>query len=184
MESLLRTPKIALLIILALLSLAVASCTPNANAEIISPDLGEKLAAAEAGSEVVIQPTPEPKRLADLSPEEITAGLPPAIADALANADPSHGAELALQYGCVGCHSLDPAQQMTGPTWHNIGDTAIERVPDMSPALYLYESIVDPNSFVVPGYPANIMPQNYGETLSEQEIADLIAYMLEQHGQP
>ncbi len=30
--------------------------------------------------------------------------------------------------GCVGCHSTDPAAQMTGPTWHNIGNTAVSRV--------------------------------------------------------
>ena len=70
---------------------------------------------------------------------------------------------------------------MTGPTWHHMGDTAVSRLPGESPALYLYHSIVGPTMFVVPNYPNNIMPANYGDQLSVQEIADLIAYLLDQN---
>ena len=42
---------------------------------------------------------------------------------------------------------------------------------------YLRESIVDPNAFVVDGYGANIMTGTYGSSLTEQQIADLVAYM-------
>lgn len=44
---------------------------------------------------------------------------------------------------------------------------------------YISESILVPNNYVVPGYSENIMPLNYGELLSQQDIADLIAYLLE-----
>jgi mono/diheme cytochrome c family protein len=69
---------------------------------------------------------------------------------------------------------------MTGPTWYHVGDTAVSRVAGESPAFYLYQSIVDPNGFVVPNYAGGLMPANYGEQLSAQELADLIAYLLQQ----
>ena len=161
--------------------LAVAGCAPNPESEIVSPQLGAQLAAKEASSVVDALPTPEPLRLAAMTQDEITAGLPAEIASALASADPANGESLSLTNACIGCHSLDPAQQMTGPTWHNIGDTAANRVPNESPALYLYNSIMTPNAFVNAGYPANVMPQNYGDTLDDQALADLISYLLSQH---
>ncbi|MCS6826170.1 MAG: cytochrome c [Caldilinea sp.] len=160
-----------------------AACAPDATQLIISPQLGEQLAAREAGNIVAAAtPTPLP-RLADLTPEEIVAGLPEDFAAALAAANPANGEQIALVRGCVGCHSLDPNVALAGPTWHNIGDTAVSRVRGESPALYLYESIVNPNAFVVPNYPANVMPANFGELLSTQELADLVAYLLSLSGQ-
>ncbi len=164
--------------------LALSGCAADVNAAIIGPELGPKLEAEMAGMELVIEPTPIPPQLAELAPEQIVAGLPDDLAAALATADPANGATLATTKGCIGCHNLDPAAVMTGPTWHNVGDHAIIRVPGESPAEYLHQSIVNPNSFIVPNYPANIMPANYGEQLSTQELADLIAHLLEQTGQP
>jgi len=96
----------------------------------------------------------------------------------LANAE-----TLAVTNACVGCHSLDPEAKMTGPTWHNVGDTAVTRIEGMSPAAYLYNSIVAPNDYVVEGFPGNVMTPTFGDTLSTQELGDLIAYLLAQHGQ-
>ncbi len=161
--------------------LLLAACAPDPTELIISPQLGEQMAALEAGNEVVIAEPTEAPKLADLAPEAVTAGLPEDVATALASADPANGEQLALARGCIGCHSLDPAATMTGPTWHNVGDTAVSRVPGESPAFYLYHSITNPNLFVVPNYPSNIMPANYSEQLSTQELADLIDYLLQQN---
>ncbi|HXF62401.1 MAG TPA: c-type cytochrome, partial [Caldilineaceae bacterium] len=113
--------------------------------------------------------------------EEITAGLPEDFAAALAAANPDNGQTVALTYGCVGCHATDPNQQMTGPTWFHVGDTAANRQPGVSPANYLYTSITNPNAYVVPNYPAGVMPQNYQDTMSQEELADIIAFLLAQH---
>ncbi len=48
-------------------------------------------------------------------------------------------------------------------------------------ALYLAQSIIDPNAYLVPGYPANNMPHYaVGGTfgLSWQELNDLVAYLM------
>lgn len=169
------------LVLLLMVAIALAACAPNAKDELISPQLGAQLYAREASGEVVAAPTPEPLRIASMTEEEIYAGLPDDFAAALAAASPDRGETLALANGCIGCHVMDPNQIMSGPTWYHAGDTAANRQPGVSPALYLYESIVAPNAFVVSGYPANVMPQNYGDTISTDDLAILVAYLLAQH---
>ena len=167
--------------LLRIAALSLAACAPDPTGLIISPQLGEQMAALEAGNEIVMAEPTEAPKLADLAPEAVTAGLPDDIAMVLAAADPASGEQLALARGCVGCHALDPAVTMTGPTWYHVGDIAVSRVAGESPALYLYHSIVNPNLFIVPNYPSNIMPANYSEQLSTQELADLIVYLLQQN---
>ena len=81
----------------------------------------------------------------------MTAGLPEDFAAALASADASNGEKVALVNGCGGCHSTDPAVTMTGPTWHNLADTATNRVAGESPSLYIHDSIVTPGRAVPRG---------------------------------
>ncbi len=179
-SSQLRRRMLLLLAVLLVGALALAACAPDPNELIISPQLGDQMVARSAGNQVVrAEPTPAP-RLADLTPEEITAGLPEDLAAAIINGDPARGEQLALSNGCIGCHSLDPNAVMTGPTWYNIGNTAVGREPGVSPAAYLDHSIVNPSEYVVPNYPDNIMPKTYGQTLSVQDQGDLIAHLLAQ----
>ncbi len=96
----------------------------------------------------------------------------------MTDADPARGEQLTLTNGCIGCHALNPNQVMAGPTWHNVGATAATRVEGESAALYLYNSIFHPNDYVVEGYMPNIMLQIYEQTLNDQDIADIIAYLL------
>jgi cytochrome c2 len=43
---------------------------------------------------------------------------------------------------------------------------------------YFRTSILDPSAFVVPGFPDNLMPKTYEDVFTEDEINDLIAYLL------
>lgn len=183
MKSQLMKRIVVVVFIILTLTLGVAACTSDASLAIISPQLGSQLAAQRAGAQVVVQPTPVPPKLADLSDEEIYAGLPEEILGLMATANPDNGQALATANGCIGCHAIDPAVQMTGPTWHNMGDTAVARVPGTGPALYLYTSIVNPRAYNVPNYPNNVMPLTYAD-LPPQDLADLVAYLLTLHGQP
>ena len=60
---------------------------------------------------------------------------------------------------------------MTGPNLDEV-------LPGQSAAM-VEESIVDPNAKIAKGYPANVMPANFGETLSPKEIEDLVEYLIE-----
>lgn len=100
--------------------------------------------------------------------------------------DAANGEALATSKGCTGCH----VATNTGPAWFpdggqpGIGDRAATRLTDAgyegqatTPEQYLLESIVNPSAYLVTGFQP-VMPANYGQTLTAQEVADLIAYML------
>jgi type VI protein secretion system component VasK len=42
---------------------------------------------------------------------------------------------------------------------------------------YVLESIVVPGAYTVEGYAAGLMPANYGQITSAQDLADIVAYL-------
>jgi mono/diheme cytochrome c family protein len=101
--------------------------------------------------------------------------------------DVAKGEELATSQGCVGCH----VSTTTGPAWGSsegepgIGNRALTRLDQAdysgqatTAEQYLFESIVNPNIFVVEGYEPNLMPDTYSQSLTVEDASDLIAYML------
>lgn len=103
--------------------------------------------------------------------------------DVAAIGDPQAGEQIyrtggASQVGCVTCHTLD-GTDLVGPSLDGISEVAAERVPGMSAEDYLHESIVQPDAYLVEGYD-DLMPKNYGETLSEEDIDNVIAFLLTQ----
>ncbi|MGF1505391.1 MAG: c-type cytochrome, partial [Anaerolineae bacterium] len=80
-------------------------------------------------------------------------------------------------YNCISCHSLDGTDGV-GPSIQGLGDRAATRIADYTAQEYLRESILLPCDYVVAGSPC-VMPQDYGERMTYQDLADLIAYLLE-----
>lgn len=80
--------------------------------------------------------------------------------------------------GCVTCHSLEPDQVLVGPPHAGLGTTAETRIPGKSAEQYLRDAIVDPDLEITEGFAPGIMYKNYARELSDQEIADLVAYLL------
>jgi cytochrome c oxidase subunit 2 len=89
------------------------------------------------------------------------------------------GAKAAAEYGCTSCHSID-GSRLVGPTWQGIfgsekvfedGTTAVADED------YIRNSIINTNAQIVQGFPANVMPQDYGDRLAEEEISGLIEYI-------
>jgi len=80
--------------------------------------------------------------------------------------------------GCITCHSLEEGVALVGPSHAGIGDKAANVVAGQEAVDYLEESIVDPDAHVSEGYNAGVMYANYGRDLSDQEIADLVAFLL------
>lgn len=93
----------------------------------------------------------------------------------LENADAANGDALLTQYQCVACHRL--AAEVVAPRFVNMAEIAAERRPPMSAAAYIYESITRPSEYVVEGY-ADTMPQDFGTRISDDELGDIIAYLL------
>jgi cytochrome c oxidase subunit 2 len=88
------------------------------------------------------------------------------------------GQQLAQQYGCTNCHSIDGSEKI-GPTWLNLYQSEVE-LTDGSKVIadddYYKTSIVNPNLQVVAGYPANVMP-NFADVLDQTEVESLVAYL-------
>jgi cytochrome c oxidase subunit II len=80
--------------------------------------------------------------------------------------------------GCLACHSLD-GTRLAGPTWLNLYGAEIELTDGrrvIATDEYLYTAIVDPNVEIHAGFPP-VMPTNYQDTLSEQQIWDIIEFI-------
>jgi hypothetical protein len=82
------------------------------------------------------------------------------------------------QLGCVGCHSDQDSAPLTEGTWTRWDE--IHRLePDLADLTfteYMVQAIIRPRDHLVAGY-GEVMPDNYGDRLSFQNLADLIAYL-------
>ncbi|MFW5904995.1 MAG: c-type cytochrome [bacterium] len=118
-------------------------------------------------------------------PEETAAGAPSddpvALGERLFRATPP---------GCFTCHSVAPGVTLAGPTLAGLGARAAEVVEredyegDAETAEgYILESILEPSAHITEGpatFAANgrsVMPDNYDETLTSEEIDQLVAYL-------
>jgi cytochrome c553 len=80
---------------------------------------------------------------------------------------------------CGTCHVVSGSQSAgLGPSLAGIASTAATRVAGQSAEQYLRTSLVATDAYLTEGYQEGIMPRTYAKTLSDQELSDLVAYML------
>jgi cytochrome c oxidase subunit 2 len=72
---------------------------------------------------------------------------------------------------CGSCHTLADAGT-TGQTGPNL-----DKFLKGKDAAFIKQSILDPNKVIAPGYQPNIMPPNFGDTLSAQQVDALVKYL-------
>lgn len=98
------------------------------------------------------------------------------------HADPvARGQQVYSNSGCAGCHTIEGLSAgIVGSNLTQIGEVATTREEGYSAEDYIRESITNPNTYVVEGYQSGIMPQNYSQQLSQQELDDLVAFLLAQ----
>ncbi len=95
-------------------------------------------------------------------------------------------AQLFTRAGCVVCHRIpgilgaegrvgpqlvlgqDGPKRVSDPNYHGEAKTTHD---------YIYESILSPGTYVVPGYPDNVMPRWYGQKLSAGALDKIAAYL-------
>jgi cytochrome c oxidase subunit 2 len=83
------------------------------------------------------------------------------------------GAAVFENQGCGSCHTFRPARSTgkVGPALDDLRD-------DPS---FVRQSIVEPDAVVTQGYPANVMPETYGQ-LPDDQIDALVQYLLRGNG--
>lgn len=126
-------------------------------------------------------PTLEPPTSTPLPPTDTPAA---SQAMAIGKGDAANGKVLfetlraEVNFACATCHYVDREDRLIGPGLKGISQRTTQREPDLSPPEYIYESIIHPGAYVVPDYPDGLMPQIYAELFSDQELFDLVAYVM------
>lgn len=87
-------------------------------------------------------------------------------------------ATIGNQAGCGTCHSLEAGVILVGPSLADIGSQADKRVSGLSAQDYLRQSILDPNAYTLDGFAANVMPMVWSDELTEEQVDDLIAFLM------
>lgn len=103
----------------------------------------------------------------------------------LTGGDAEKGSQLYAALGCAGCHTAPSGAAYsfapTAGTFTRVQDIRL-RQPEVSEKYttaeqYLAASIVHPNEYIAPGGSPGVMPQNFGEALTIEELRDIIAYL-------
>ncbi len=87
--------------------------------------------------------------------------------------------------GCAGCHTIPGvpnATGMVGPDLTTIGLKATDRVAGVDAEGYIRQSILEPEAVIAPdcpsgACPSNVMPPNFSDRLSGDEIDLIVAYL-------
>lgn len=110
-----------------------------------------------------------------------------------AGGDPEAGKRLYTSFtigrgdapGCITCHSLEPGEIKVGPSHAGVASRAAEVIRQSNytgaattAEAYLRESILEPDAYVEAGFAPGVMYQAYSQTLTESELADIVAFLL------
>ena len=135
----------------------------------VAPFLALAFVLAGCGATETVMPT------AETVVGTVAAEKQQAVGDAKA------GATLFTAQGCSGCHVFKPANSKgnIGPDLDKLAQYA-KAANQGSLQDFTHESIANPSAYIEKGYP-NAMP-NFGQTLSDKQIADLVAYVTQKQG--
>ena len=135
----------------------------------LAPFLALAFVLAGCGGAKTVSPTAE--TVVGSTPTTATTGTTQAV-----KGDAKAGAALFSSQGCNGCHTFQPAgsNATIGPDLDKLPEYA-KNANQGSLADFTHESIANPTAYVEKGYSPS-MP-NFGDTLSDKQIADLVAYL-------
>lgn len=119
--------------------------------------------------------------------EAITTEIAALTGDAARGDQLYHGqtpSGLGSTLACTGCHqpNANGVGPMTSGTYTRASTERLQ-VPQFAgwtAEQYLIDSIVRPSDYIVPGF-ADAMQKNFGEVLTPQDLADIIAYLQTQN---
>lgn len=83
---------------------------------------------------------------------------------------------------CANCHATTPETIIVGPSLAGVAAWAGDRIQGMDAETYIRNSILDPRAYIVEGFPENLMPTNFAEQFSQEEVDALVAYLFTLEG--
>ncbi|MER1968174.1 c-type cytochrome [Castellaniella sp. GW247-6E4] len=108
----------------------------------------------------------------------VAASAPSATVDAATQSPTRLGAKLVSDFGCLACHATD-RKRVVGPGWGGLYGSETELADGTrvkADEAYLIEAIRHPDTQVVAGYPAKVMP-SYDAMINESDMSAIIAYL-------
>jgi cytochrome c oxidase subunit 4 len=136
------------------------------------PSQPDAAATTEPGT---TQPTPT-------SPAPVAVSGDPAAGEQVFMNVPDNAAPQALW--CNTCHQIEGlAAGLIGPDLTHIATDAANRISGMSAAEYIRQSIMEPDSFIPEGVEratAGLMTPAITENLTDKQVEDLVAFLLQQ----
>ncbi len=161
-----------------------ATPTATPTAEPIGTGAASTPPTASATPTQTVQPTDTPTATPSVELTPAATSTPRPVAGDTAE-------EIARVSGCDNCHLIGEIGEAgkVGPDLSSIGILASQRVPGESASDYLHTSIVDPGAYLAPDCPngpclASIMPGDYANRLTAEQIDMLIDFLLEQKAAP
>jgi len=83
------------------------------------------------------------------------------------------------QNNCASCHTLSAANATgtIGPDLDKLVSYAKQAHQPLES--FVRNSIVDPNAYIQPGYPKDVMPQNFGHLLTKEQLDSLVTFLVQ-----
>jgi cytochrome c oxidase subunit II len=83
------------------------------------------------------------------------------------------------QNNCASCHTLSAANATgtVGPDLDKLASYAKQAHQPLES--FVRTSIVDPNAYIQPGYPKDVMPQNFGQLLTKEQLDSLVTFLVQ-----
>ena len=84
-----------------------------------------------------------------------------------------------VQQGCIGCHTVEGlSTATTGPVLNGLADRAGSTVDGMDAEEYIKNSIKNPSDYVVSEFNDGLMPANFSELITDEEMDLLLSFLL------
>jgi cytochrome c551/c552 len=116
--------------------------------------------------------------VASPTPQTVQGSVPKQTTPAAPKGNAAAGKAVFTGNGCAGCHTFTPAgaTATVGPDLDKLADYAQKAKQPL--ASYVQGAITSPPpAYVPPGFPTNVMPTTYAQTLSQKQLADLVAFL-------
>lgn len=99
-------------------------------------------------------------------------------ASAVSGGGAAAGKAVFVAQGCGACHAFKAAGATgtVGPGLDSLYKDA--QLAGLSVPDFIRQSIVDPNAYVPPGFPKNVMPGNFGSSVPKSQLDALVNYLI------